>query len=84
MIPWTVMYLWEGSEEASRVAVGEVSAPHGPKDAALYAREKFGEQVVAMIPGNHMKKTYLFSDSYENGRSPILHVDGETKKRSAV
>lgn len=84
MIPWTVMYRWEGSEDVSRVAVGEVNAPHGPKDAALYAREKFGAEVVAMIPGNHMKKTYLFSDFHEKGTSPFLHVDGETKKRSAV
>ena len=84
MIPWTVMYLWRDAQESSRVGVGEVSAPHGAEDAASYAREKFGEEIVAMIPGSHMKKTYIFSDAHESGNSPFLHIDGETQKRSAI
>tara|TARA_R110002110_G_scaffold96410_1_gene248375 strand:- start:853 stop:1113 length:261 start_codon:yes stop_codon:yes gene_type:complete len=82
MIPWTVMYAWiDPTSGASGIAVGEVSAPHGPVAAAPYARDKFGAAVVAMIPGCHMNKTYLFDQC---DGTPVLHIDGEDRKRSSL
>tara|TARA_R100000664_G_scaffold19812_1_gene29006 strand:+ start:12788 stop:13033 length:246 start_codon:yes stop_codon:yes gene_type:complete len=76
MIPWTVFYLWD-NRETSCVAVGEISAPHSIKAAKAVAEEEFVGEVITMIPGCHMKKTYLFTKEFENGTVPFLHVDGD-------
>lgn len=83
MIPWTVLYLWD-NKDVPCIGVGEIDAPHGIEEAKKHAEREFefvGE-VVTMIPGCHMNKTYLFTEMFENGNRPFLHIDG--KKASSI
>ena len=47
----------------------------GPHDI-VEARRKaatYGSNILAMIPGSHINKTFLFDREYENGREPIKY-----------
>ena len=82
---WTVIY--EGALQAgegSTVAVGEMSSSHDIKIARKDAGRRFGTEIIAMIPGFHMEKTYIFDSWYENRQEPISAYNPRIKKWSAT
>jgi hypothetical protein len=84
-VPWTVLYravLQDG--EGSTAAVGEMRSSRDIAVARKDADIKFGKEIIAMIPGLHMEKTYLFDHWHEDGAEPISVYNPRNKKWSAT
>lgn len=84
-VPWTVIYMaaLQGGE-GSTVAVGEMRSSPDIKVARVCADQRFGTSVLAMIPGFHMDKTYIFDKWYEHGKEPVMMYNPRNKKWSAT
>jgi len=84
MMPWTVIYQASLQGGESTVAVGEISSSHDIKIAREEAGKRFGTIIMAMIPGFHMDKTYIFDRWFENGHEPVKMYNPRNKKWSAT
>tara|TARA_R110002020_G_scaffold43230_1_gene125896 strand:+ start:2749 stop:2970 length:222 start_codon:yes stop_codon:yes gene_type:complete len=63
-----------GADGLSERGIGaeEFFGPHDIAAARAVASE-YGSHILAMIPGSHVAKTYLFDREYESGRKPISY-----------
>ena len=84
MMPWTVIYRASLQGGESTVAVGEMSSSHDIKTARVAAEQRFGTCIMAMVPGFHMEKTYIFDKWFEDGREPVKLYNPRNKKWSAT
>lgn len=73
---WTVFFTTvslgsDGISERS-IAAEEFFGPHDIQEARA-AASTYGSTILAMIPGSHLNKTYLFDRGYEGGKKPIKY-----------
>ena len=80
---WTVFYMASRAEGGSSICVDEMLGPKDMLDARCTAGVKYGTEILAMIPGCHMEKSYLFTRHYEDGRKPFYVYQPESHKSSA-
>ena len=73
---WTVFFttacMKPGGTTTRGVGVEEFFGPHSVTEARKQA-STYGSVILAMIPGSHVNKTYLFDREYENGQKPITY-----------
>tara|TARA_Y100001973_G_C5171642_1_gene319426 strand:- start:585 stop:848 length:264 start_codon:yes stop_codon:yes gene_type:complete len=83
-MPWTVIYMASLAPDGDPcVAVGEISSSPDIKIARVDAEQRFGTSIMAMIPGFHMEKTYIFDKWFADGREPLTMYNPRNKKWSA-
>jgi hypothetical protein len=73
---WTVFFTTAciGPDGISHQGIGaeEFFGPHDITEARK-AASTYGSTILAMVPGSHVNKTYLFDREYEHGRKPVSY-----------